>query len=270
MTSFRTSEHERVWLRGRRYIAGLALADATAIAASLAERSIAINLGWLTEASTDSKTAATNAGKYEELAASLAELPTRTRLEVDLPHIGLGDPIAVQHLRQIASSLPEGRFIQVGAEDSDQTSMVLDTVVAAHMDGVPIRATIQANLRRSPADVSRLTAAGVPIRLVKGGFPEPADRALPYGVETDLAFVELAKQIREADTGLSLATHDPRMHELLWPGPEIEMLLGVRPDAVNALVADGHCVRVFVPFGEAWFDYLAKRVSDAEKAGVIT
>lgn len=270
MTTFRTSEQERVWQRGRRYIAGLALADATAIAASLAERSIATNLGWLAQVATDAETASANANRYASLAESLAALPDATRLEVDLPHIGLGDPVAVKHLRQIASKLPAGRFIQVGAEDSDQTSTVLDTVLAAHMDGVPIRATIQANLRRSPEDASRLTAAGVPIRLVKGGFPEPLDRALPYGVETNRAFVALAEQVRSAGTGLSLATHDQRMHDLLWPGPEVEMLLGVRPDAANALVADGHTVRLFVPFGEAWFDYVAKRVSDAENAGLIT
>ncbi|TCO62345.1 proline dehydrogenase [Actinocrispum wychmicini] len=270
MTTFLSSQHERVWQLGRRYIAGLVPADATAIASALAGQSVAANIGWLTRVATDQHTAADNSRRYRRLAVSLAQQPVGTWLEVDLPHIGLelSVPVAVKQLRLIAAGLPAGRFIQVGAEDSDQTDSVLATVLAARRAGVPIRATVQANLHRSPDDVARLTEAGVPIRLVKGGFLEPAERALPSGAETDLAFVVLAWQIMGEGTGLTLATHDPRIQSMMPPEVPVEMLLGVRSEGVSSMAAEGRQVRLFVPFGTAWFDYLAKRVSDAEKAGV--
>jgi hypothetical protein len=90
-------------------------------------------------------------------------------------------------------------------------------------------ATVQANLRRSPQDVARLAAAGVPVRLVKGAYVEPAGLAYPWGEETDVAFLRLAHQLRETGAAFSLATHDPVLREalLLALGPSpVEMLLG--------------------------------------------
>jgi proline dehydrogenase len=55
--------------------------------------------------------------------------------------------------------------------------------------GAPVMATVQGNLRRSPADGQRLAKAGVPIRLIKGEYVEPPEIAHAWGEETDLAYL---------------------------------------------------------------------------------
>jgi proline dehydrogenase len=129
--------------------------------------------------------------------------------------------------------------------------------------------TVQANLRRSPQDVEALVAAEIPIRLVKGAFVEPVEIALPWGAETDAAYVALAERLVALGAPHALATHDQAILERLLPqrpNTGVEHLLGVRPDDARRLAAGGRQVRVYVPYGERWFRYAARRA--AESIGV--
>ncbi len=40
------------------------------------------------------------------------------------------------------------------------------------------------------------------------------------------------------------------------------MLYGVRRDLQQQLIAEGHHLRVYVPFGEAWYPYLMRRMAE--------
>ncbi|HET7328484.1 MAG TPA: proline dehydrogenase family protein, partial [Nocardioidaceae bacterium] len=127
-------------------------------------------------------------------------------------------------------------------------------------------ATVQANFHRSPTDLERLLEAGVHVRLVKGAYLKPANRALPYGEPTDIAYLRLAHRLADAGAAFSLATHDGVLREALLTalGPHpVEQLLGVRPEALDDLVARGVPVRVYVPFGDAWFRYWMRRVAES-------
>jgi proline dehydrogenase len=51
---------------------------------------------------------------------------------------------------------------------------------------------------------------------------------------------------------------------------EFQMLLGVRPELRKKLVADGHKVRLYVPFGEHWYGYSTRRFKEnPEVAGYV-
>ena len=129
--------------------------------------------------------------------------------------------------------------------------------------------TVQANLRRSPQDVEALAAAGIPIRLVKGAFVESPEVARPWGTETDAAYVGLAERLAALGAPHALATHDQAILERvlpLQPDTGVECLLGVRPDDARRLAAAGRSVRIYVPYGERWFRYAARRA--AESIGV--
>ena len=43
---------------------------------------------------------------------------------------------------------------------------------------------------------------------------------------------------------------------------EFQMLYGVRRDLQSSLLADGYKVRVYIPFGEAWYPYLMRRLAE--------
>jgi proline dehydrogenase len=48
------------------------------------------------------------------------------------------------------------------------------------------------------------------------------------------------------------------------------MLLGIRPELGDALVAAGHRLRIYVPFGEQWYEYSLRRLQENPKvAGYV-
>jgi proline dehydrogenase len=253
-----------------RFVAGPELADAARVIGDLRTGGIAATLGWFAPVAADEATARATARRYAELAAALADLPAGTNLEIDLPHLGLDvhPGLTVELVGEVAAKLPAGSRIQFGAEDSGRTDEVLDVAVATHRRGHPVRATIQANLRRSPTDVTWLVAEEVQIRLVKGGFTETGRIAFSTPAEVDAAVRRLAEQIAGEwtgpGTGLTIATHDPALQAWsgrLDPVPPVETLLGVTPEAA-ARVAATRQLRVYVPFGTGGAEYVAKRLAD--------
>jgi proline dehydrogenase len=160
--------------------------------------------------------------------------------------------------------------VQVGAEEAATTDAVMSCVLTVSERGYADRlgATVQANLRRSPADLQAITDAGVHVRLVKGAYIEDSG-AHPYGEPTDVAYLRLAFRLAEGDVPFSLATHDGRLREALLlarGSTPVEQLLGVRPDALDELAARGVPTRVYLPYGPDWFRYWLRRA--AESRGV--
>jgi proline dehydrogenase len=170
---------------------------------------------------------------------------------------------AADALRRIGAVLPAGARLQVGAEEAARAEAILEAVLTAHAEEVPLTATLQANLRRSPDDAQRFAAAGVPVRLVKGAYVEAPTVAHPYGPQTDAAFGALAAQLHAAGTPVLLATHDPALRDVL-PDAPLEMLLGVRSRDAVALAAGGREVRIYAPYGQDWLRYLLRRRAEAE------
>lgn len=259
------------WRRARRYLAGEDLDDALGTLRPLAAQGLGLSVDLFGEAVVDPAEARRVAAGYERLAAAVGPLEDAW-LSLDLSHLALDADrrLARALLERIAAALRPGRRIEVGAEDAARTDGVLDTVLGAARAGAPLVATVQANLRRSPEDARRLAQAGVPIRLVKGTYLEPAAVAHPYGEVTDLAYLRLARELRAAGAPTALATHDRVLREALLPGlpsrDELQLLLGVRPGDAEALAAAGHRVRLYAPFGPGWFRYWMRRLAESRGA----
>jgi proline dehydrogenase len=258
----------RAYAAARRYVAGETIQDMLQVAGGLRDRGIAASVDFFGELAADPATAERATADYVTLAKALARVADAW-LAIDLSHVGLDVSVEVcrRHLTTIVEALPAGRRIQVGAEDSGRTDPIMEVVTALAAQGAPLMATVQANLRRSPGDVARLAAAGVPVRLVKGAYVEPAGLAHPWGEATNVAFLRLAHQLREAGVGFSLATHDPVLQEalLLAFGPlPVEMLLGVRPRDAHDLVRRGVEVRCYVAYGPDWFRYWMRRLAESQ------
>ena len=70
----------------------------------------------------------------------------------------------------------------------------------------------------------------------------------------------------------AIATHDPVMielakryaaeHQVPPDRFEFQMLYGIRRDLQTSLVAEGHAVRVYIPFGRQWFPYFMRRLGE--------
>lgn len=258
------------WRSASRYVCGTAAADAFELARRLHEKGVAASIDQFGEQISDIAVADRVAADYLRLAGELTDLPEDAWLSIDLSHLGLDvdQSGCTERLAAIAGQLSAGRRIQVGAEDHDRADAVLECVLTVAGQGLADRlgATVQANLRRAPADLERLIAADVHTRLVKGAYVESTDRTLPYGEVTDIAYLHLAHRLAEADAPFAMATHDGVLREALLAalGPRpVEQLLGVRPSTLNDLVARGVPTRVYLPFGAAWFRYWMRRCAES-------
>ncbi len=263
---------DATWRAASRYVAGRNREEALRTAGDLLAAGHGVSVDLFGELVADPAEANRIAEEYRSLASVLPPPPADAWLAVDLSHLAVDvdtDGVA-DRLASIASTLPEGRRIQVGAEDADRTDAVLACVhaVAAHGLADRLGATVQANLRRSEADLDALVAAGVHIRLVKGAYVE-TQGVHPYGEATDIAYLRLAFQLAEQGATWSMATHDGRLREalLLALGPvPVEHLLGVRPDVLSDLRSRRVPTRIYVPYGKDWFRYWMRRVAESRGA----
>ncbi len=261
------------WRAASRYVAGPTAVAAARVARELRERGVGSSIDQFGELVQDTATAGRVAASYLGLADQVNALPADTWLSIDLSHLGLDidPPGCADRLAAIAARLSAGRRIQAGAEDHSRADAVLACIETVARQGLAGRlgATAQANFRRTPRDLERLVDAGVYVRLVKGAYVEPHDRALPYGEPTDIAYLRLAHRLAETQAKFALATHDGVLREAalaaLGPRP-VEQLLGVRPAILDELVARGVPVRVYVPFGNDWFRYWMRRLAESRGA----
>ena len=262
---------QEAYRQGLRYVAGRDREDAFNRARMLASDGLLASIDLFGEQVSDEFVASQATDAFVALATAVRELPETTSLSIDLSHIGLdiSTDLCREHLHRITEAMPEWCRIEIGAEDATRTDRVLEVALGAAAAGARAMQTLQANMRRSPDDAARLIEAHMPVRLVKGAYVETADVALPWGRETDAAYVALADQIHRAGIDLALATHDAGLREALllaMPQCEVQMLLGVLPDDAHALVARGRAVRLYVPYGPNWARYWMRRLAESRGA----
>jgi proline dehydrogenase len=131
---------------------------------------------------------------------------------------------------------------------------------------------LQSYLYRTDDDVERMIALGARVRLVKGAYLEPSDVAHPEKAKVDEAYVRQAKRLLDAAFYPAIATQDERIilelkryvaEKGIDKGRfEWQMLYGIRRDLQEGLVREGYNVRVYVPFGDAWYPYFTRRLAE--------
>jgi proline dehydrogenase len=253
----------------KRYVAGRTLDEAIDTVRRLVGEGLGVSLDLFGEGVDDERQLREIVAGYREAAAALHDVPGDVGLEIVPSHLGLdlGIDTCRRHVEEIVPLLRPGTLLQISAEESHRTPHIMNLALAMAADGAPVQATVQANLRRSPDDVDRLITAGIPVRLVKGAYLEAPEAAFSWGEQTDLAYIRLAHQVHSGGAGLAIATHDRVVREALLtalPGTSVEMLLGVREDDARELAAGGHQVRIYAPYGGAWFRYWMRRVTEAQ------
>jgi proline dehydrogenase len=131
---------------------------------------------------------------------------------------------------------------------------------------------LQAYLHRSPDDARRIAKVGGNVRVCKGIYVEPPEIAYQDRDRIRVGFMELVDILIDANSYVGIATHDPIVVErarasiarrkLPPEAYEFQMLLGVAGTLRRRLVAEGHRLRVYVPYGEAWYAYSVRRLKE--------
>jgi proline dehydrogenase len=135
---------------------------------------------------------------------------------------------------------------------------------------------VQANLKRTPGDMERLIRDGARIRLVKGAYKETPDIAFQSRADIDHAYLALLETLFARARDFAVGSHDGRMIrralELAREHPtpfEFAMLQGVRDPLKDELVAQGHRVSEYIPYGPNWLPYFSRRLRERPR-NIIT
>jgi proline dehydrogenase len=177
----------------------------------------------------------------------------------------------VKHLLEIASGY--NNFVRMDMEDSSTTSETLELYGRLRSEGFEnVGVVIQANMRRSEEDVLKLVSMKSNIRLCKGAYIEPEAIALKGKEEIQLNYLKLLKTLLKGKCHVGIATHDDFLigeayqtiqeMNLQKSDYEFQMLHGVRMKLRDKIAADGHRLRVYVPFGRYWYAYSIRRFKE--------
>ncbi|MDR3081205.1 MAG: proline dehydrogenase family protein [Streptomyces sp.] len=260
----------------RRYIAGQTLDEALVVATRLRdEEGCEGTLDVLGEHVHPAEDAREMAAALELALDAIKERDLPCGVSVKLSSLGLGiDPgLLVDNLNRVLSAAQKiGRFCRIDMEDATTVDRTLDLVERARADGYDVGAVLQARLFRTPRDLERMIAAGIPVRLVKGIYLEAATIGHTGFREIQKAYLLLMERAIGAGLDLAIATHDDRLvaeagrflDERCPSGvrTEFQVLLGVRDDLRRGLRAQGRSVRVYVPYGRDWLAYSLRRLRE--------
>jgi proline dehydrogenase len=170
-----------------------------------------------------------------------------------------------------------GNWVWVDMESTAYTAVTLDVYKRLRARFPQTGLCVQSYLYRTAADVESLIQIGSGIRLVKGAYLEPPDKAYPKKEDVDESYFRLAERLLSADARAKgvraiFGTHDPvlirRIEEVASAGGlaandvEFQLLYGIRRQEQLRLIAAGYRFRVLISYGEAWFAWYMRRLAE--------
>jgi len=258
-----------------RYVAGETLADALRAVRELNVRGAMATVDLLGEEVKEREKAEAAVAEYVRLFAAISEEGLDSNVSIKLTLLGLkiDEGFCRDNVDRIAEAArSHGNFVRIDMEDSsctDATLRIYRELQARHGN---LGVVLQAYMRRTLADVAALPAQGASGRLCKGIYVEPREIGWK-GYETVRAnFVAALEKLLDQGVYVGIATHDEYLVEraaaildkrrLPRDRYEFQMLLGVDPPLGRILLAAGHRLRVYVPYGRDWYPYSIRRLRE--------
>jgi len=254
----------------RRFIAGNTLDDGLAVVKDLARRDVLSALDHLGENVNNETDARTAARTAMDTLQAVAALGADATVSIKLTQFGLdlSETLTMENVLPLVREAKRlNARIEVDMESSAYTQRTIDALERMSDEG-PVRAVIQAYLYRTEKDIENLNARKIPIRLCKGAYNEPENVAFPRKADVDDNFKKMANRLLEHGTYPAFATHDAAMidhvlsHKPAADQFEFQMLYGIRRDMQERVLAGGWRLRLYVPYGPAWYPYFMRRLAE--------
>jgi len=256
------------------YIAGATLDDARRTVAGLNAEGKLATVDVLGEEVTRAVEAQAVASAYHAVLDAIAGDHLDANVSVKLTALGLQVDLDLCRsllATVVADAAARGIFVRIDMEDSsctDDTFLLYRELRDARRDNVGI--VLQSCLRRTLDDVAALAELRPSVRLCKGIYVEPPEIAYQGREEIRESFVRVLDALLAAECYPAIATHDEwlleralaRVEGMPRDAYELQMLLGVRERRASELVAARHRLRVYVPYGERWYEYSLRRLQE--------
>jgi len=259
----------------RRFIAGETLDQALEAVGRLKREGITVTLDHLGESVTNREEARAASDVCLRAMDALHANGFEGNVSLKLTQFGLDISYeeCLANVERLARRAREiGGFVHVDMESSAYTQRTLDLVAELHGRYGSVGTVIQSYLLRSRADIEFLNARRIRVRLCKGAYLEPPEVAFADKGAVDRSYFELAKLLLDGGVYPAIATHDPALiaqieqyvadRKIPRDAFEFQMLYGIRRDLQVRLVQRGYRLRLYVPFGRAWYPYYMRRLAE--------
>jgi proline dehydrogenase len=255
-----------VQLFSQRYIAGSTLTDAVRVVQRLNRDGKLATIDVLGEEITHETEARAIARAYLDVFAAIERDRLEANVSVKLTALGLDLDYGLCK-ENLLSVVSQGKFVRIDMEDSSTTDETLRLYRELREDGHDnVGVVLQAYLRRTLDDIEGLADLRPNVRICKGIYVEPPSLAFTDYEAVRANYVEALHALAASASHVAIATHDEWLIEQalrdLPPSYEFQMLLGVREERASELVREGHTMRVYVPFGEHWYQYSLRRLQE--------
>jgi proline dehydrogenase len=259
-----------------RFVAGRTLNDGIAALQSLSKQQMLGTLDCLGENVTSLADAAASTNAYLSALAEIERAGLPATVSIKLTQVGLDFSQAaccnnVMMLAERAASMATSVEVDMESTAYTDRTLQLVTQIQDRFEG-HVRAVIQAYLFRSEADIRMLSARKIPVRLCKGAYHEPPSVAFPKKADVDANYVKLMKLLLAEGSYPAIASHDEniireavrhiREQKIPTERFEFQMLYGIRRDLQRQLVSQGFRLRLYVPYGDAWYPYFMRRLAE--------
>ncbi len=257
-----------------RFIAGKSLEDALAACRKLRADGATATLDYLGENVTSLDEAAACRDVYLRILHAMEEAGLEPNVSLKLTQCGLelSEAACEENVGALVKAAAIGGFVRIDMESSQFTDRTLGMVTRLHAQSGACGTVVQAYLRRSAEDIRHMERERIRVRLCKGAYLEPPEVAFPKKSEVDRNYLDLARSLLTDGEYPAIATHDWRIiqaveefassHGIARDRFEFQMLYGIRRDEQRRLVKQGYRLRVYVPFGEAWYPYFMRRLAE--------
>ncbi len=167
----------------------------------------------------------------------------------------------------VRKAAERGNFVRIDMEDASTTDDTLRAYRELRESGLDnVGVVLQARLRRTLDDIAALADLRPNVRICKGIYLEPESIAYTGFDEIRASYVRCLEALRDTASFVGVATHDEYLIDaakrMLRERYEFQMLLGVREQLGDALVREGHRLRIYVPFGRRWYEYSLRRLQE--------
>ena len=261
-----------------RFVAGMTLSDAIAVAEKINREGIAVTLDALGESVATEAQVRASAQVYHQALDAIAARGLKANVSVKLSQMGMDfDPALAEKIvgEMVEHASRVNSFVRIDMEGSPYTEATI--AMTEHLQALGdgpgrVGTVLQAYLFRTAGDAERLLKQGIRIRLCKGAYKEPPEIAFPQKSDVDASYLRLAQRLITSGVFCGIATHDEaivekllafvREHKVPKSAFEFQMLYGIRRDLQRKLVKDGFGVRVYVPFGPEWYPYFMRRLAE--------
>ncbi len=265
----------------RRFVAGESREDALQVIQKMNDGGVLVTLDYLGEHVTDKGLARASVEEYKTVLETIGARGLKSGVSLKLSAMGvhIDETFCYDNVREIVAVAREKqRFVRIDMEESALVDTTLRIYRELRQEFDNVGTVLQAYLHRTRGDLQALIDEGIAdIRLVKGAYDEPPeiawqDRAKIQEEIIDLSKMMLTPEAREKGARLALGSHDDAVYNQViayaadqgvapdsW---EIQFLYGIRRDELRRLVAEGHRMRVYVPYGESWYPYFMRRLAE--------